>query len=122
MSDGTHTVPVHVYDPVLTEADRAVIEAIGGSILSADEAMQHTCSEEVLFYMPHCDASLYNEVLDSNWGAAEISRLSFLGNSFRHMEVCSQLDAGYLRCAAPAACRSLSMANAETQVLRCPLV
>lgn len=87
LATGNEAVTLQVYDPVLTDADKSVISSIGGSMLSAEEAMQHSCTEDVLFYMPHCDASLYNEVLESNWGAAELSRLAFLGNSFRHMEV-----------------------------------
>lgn len=81
------SIAVKVYDPVLTEVDKEVIQHLGGSILQPEEATQHATTEKVLFYMPHCDAALYNEVLDSNWDMQQLGQLAFLGNSFSHMEV-----------------------------------
>lgn len=87
LSHKGEALQVQVYDPVLSDMDKQVIKDLGGTILLAEEAMQHTCSEKTLFYMPHCDAALYNEVLESNWSIHQLSDLSFLGNSFSHMEV-----------------------------------
>lgn len=44
-------------------------------------------SEPVLFYMPHCDASLYSDVLDENWSKDALACVAVLGNSFAHMQV-----------------------------------
>eukprot|EP00892_Ulva_mutabilis_P005703 jgi/Ulvmu1/3504/UM162_0011.1 len=82
----TKAMDVKVYDPVLTDADKEVIEQLGCSILQPEDAMQHATAEQVLFYMPHCDAALYNEVLDSNWDMQQLANLCFIGNSFSHME------------------------------------
>jgi SRR1 len=78
---------VTVHDPALEEADVALIEGLGFSASAADAAQQHAVAEATLFYMPHCDAALYNDVLDANWSAHGLARLAFLGNSFETMQV-----------------------------------
>ncbi|KAL0027604.1 hypothetical protein WJX79_001199 [Trebouxia sp. C0005] len=35
-----------------------------------------------LFYMPHCDCHLYNNLLQANWGPHQLHKIAILGNSF----------------------------------------
>lgn len=69
------------------DIDREVIRQLGGSVLCEDGAGQHAVSEPVLFYMPHCDASLYSDVVDDNWSKDALACVAILGNSFSHMHV-----------------------------------
>lgn len=78
-------VQVSFYDPVLSDVDKQLLLSQGHSVLSVDEATQHTATSATLFYMPHCDASLYDDVLDKNWDPLSLSRIAFLGNSFAAM-------------------------------------
>lgn len=75
-----------VYDPVFEDVDKEVIRQLGGDVLSDDGAGEHAVSEPVLFYMPHCDASLYSDVLDENWSKDALACVAVLGNSFAHMQ------------------------------------
>jgi len=74
------------YDPVLSDLDKQLIAAAGGTLLTEAAAADHRVTESTLFYMPHCDASVYNDVLDANWAAESLPELAILGNSFEHMQ------------------------------------
>lgn len=37
-----------------------------------------------LFYMPHCEEWMYDNVLAANWGSEQLRRVAILGNSFRN--------------------------------------
>jgi hypothetical protein len=78
----------HAYDPVFEAVDLEVLQQLGIGVLSEDDSQEHAVSQPVLFYMPHCDATLYSEVLDSNWSTDALANVAILGNSFEHMQVC----------------------------------
>lgn len=80
-----------VYDPVFEAVDVEVCGQLGVTVISADEAEEHGVSEPTLFYMPHCDSTLYSDVLDKNWSASALENVAILGNSFAHMQVRSRL-------------------------------
>jgi hypothetical protein len=84
---GVARCPCLVYDPVLAAIDVAVLQHLGLTQLSQDEAEVHTVSEPTLFYMPHCESILYSDVLDQNWSVEKLLNVAILGNSFQHMEV-----------------------------------
>lgn len=73
---------VYSFDPIHTEKEKSIIRTLGFIPLDVDEEGQreipdsHTC----LFYMPHCDRWLYNNVIKKN--REDLSRLFILGNSF----------------------------------------
>lgn len=79
--------PVLVYDPVLTSTDIAILKAAGCTPLAEADAAMQTVTEPTLFYMPHCEASLYNDVLDRNWAVDALSNMAIFGNSFGAMLV-----------------------------------
>lgn len=70
------------FDPVFNSADRAVLRACGCQVLTDEEAAGFRVSERCLLYMPHCEAALYNDVLEDNWAPEHLEKLAILGNSF----------------------------------------
>ncbi|KAJ1340380.1 hypothetical protein BSLG_005022 [Batrachochytrium salamandrivorans] len=43
---------------------------------------QRSINKKTLFYMPHCQDVLYNNVLKANWGSDRICNIAIIGNSF----------------------------------------
>jgi len=68
------------YDPVLGAGDRDILQRRGLSVLSTDEAGARAVAHPTLFYMPHCEAVLYDNLLASNWSPTALPRLAILGN------------------------------------------
>ncbi|KAJ1286814.1 hypothetical protein BS78_03G381000 [Paspalum vaginatum] len=73
-----------LFDPVLSAVECAAAAALGFSVPSLDDGCRRRVEEPTLFYMPHCEASLYDALLAANWDSpAQLRRLCVLGNSFR---------------------------------------
>ncbi|KAM0903645.1 hypothetical protein ACQ4PT_018531 [Festuca glaucescens] len=73
-----------LFDPVLSAVECAAAVALGFAVPSLDDGGRCRVAEPTLFYMPHCEASLYDALLDANWEPrAQLSRVCLLGNSFR---------------------------------------
>lgn len=84
--DGTHVL---VYDPVLSNTDYEILKTNFGfeRIPQNEECRRRvtSCPEKSLFFMPHLDKSLYNNLLWSNW-SINMSNVVILGNSFHGMK------------------------------------
>eukprot|EP00964_Phaeocystis_antarctica_P069762 scaffold42431_cov53-Phaeocystis_antarctica.AAC.1 len=69
-----------VYDPVLGEAELALLRARGcGAPERNEEGRRSVATQEkglTLFFMPHCGRQLYANVLEANWGPEPLSRCS----------------------------------------------
>lgn len=55
---------------------------------ATDDAINNVASKsqgKTLFYMPHLDKSLYNNLLWKNWNARHINKLIIIGNSFKEI-------------------------------------
>ncbi|KAG0540726.1 hypothetical protein BDA96_03G433800 [Sorghum bicolor] len=73
-----------LFDPVLSAVECAAAAALGFSVPSLDDGCRRRAEEPTLFYMPHCEASLYDALLAANWDSpAQLRRVCVLGNSFR---------------------------------------
>lgn len=73
-----------LFDPVLSSVECAVAVALGFAVPSLDDGCGRRVEEPTLFYMPHCEASLYDALLAANWEPrAQLRRVCVLGNSFR---------------------------------------
>lgn len=70
------------FDPVFTDTDHKVLRGCACAVLTEQAAAAYTLTEPALFYMPHCGAGLYNDVLDANWSPSHLRHLAILGNSF----------------------------------------
>ncbi|GJN36242.1 hypothetical protein PR202_gb25084 [Eleusine coracana subsp. coracana] len=73
-----------LFDPVLSAAECAAAAALGFSVPRLDDGCRRRVEEPTLFYMPHCEASLYDALFAANWESpAQLRRVCVLGNSFR---------------------------------------
>lgn len=80
---GSSAAAVEVFDPVLTAAECAAMEALGCSVARIDDRGRRRADRPTLFYMPHCEAALYDNLLAANWGhPSSLGRMVVLGNSF----------------------------------------
>ncbi|GIL91359.1 hypothetical protein Vretimale_17714 [Volvox reticuliferus] len=62
------TSPVHLYDPAFDDVDRLALEQLGLQVVDVDEGAARRVVEPTFFYMPHCEAELYDALLRANWG------------------------------------------------------
>lgn len=68
----------------LIEENESCARSLGGEAPCSSESLldKPRCT---LFYMPHLDKYLYNNLLGINWTNEQLARLVILGNSFREM-------------------------------------
>ncbi|PKU63025.1 protein SENSITIVITY TO RED LIGHT REDUCED 1 [Dendrobium catenatum] len=74
--------PIEVFDPVLSAVECAVLEALGCRLIVVDECGRRETAVPTIFYMPHCEAALYDNLLDANWKPMMLRKMVVLGNSF----------------------------------------
>ncbi|CAI9096922.1 OLC1v1033185C1 [Oldenlandia corymbosa var. corymbosa] len=77
---------VEVFDPVISSVESKVLSAFGFSVLSINEEGQRQASKPTFFFMPHCEAVLYNNLLRANWEVNRLNQIVLLGNSFNGYE------------------------------------
>ncbi|KAK1394787.1 Protein SENSITIVITY TO RED LIGHT REDUCED 1 [Heracleum sosnowskyi] len=73
---------VEVFDPIISLAESRVLEALGCSVLSVNEFGRRQAIRPTLFFMPHCEAELYDNLLHANWRVDMLNRMVLFGNSF----------------------------------------
>ena len=73
-------VVCEIFDPVFSKSDKAVLEKYDFRILDRNECAKRRVEGLTLFYMPHCDLFLYNNLLYANWGT-RIGSVMLIGNS-----------------------------------------
>ncbi|KAL8171742.1 hypothetical protein V2J09_023546 [Rumex salicifolius] len=73
---------IEVFDPVLSLTETRALEALGCSVLSMNEQGRREACEPTLFFMPHCEAVLYNNLLEANWKEDRLANIALFGNSF----------------------------------------
>lgn len=73
---------IEVFDPVLSATESRVLEALGCYVLSVNEHGRRRVTKPTLFYMPHCEAELYDNLLQANWGVEPLNQIVLFGNSF----------------------------------------
>uniref|UniRef100_A0A6J0PQG5 Uncharacterized protein LOC105056028 n=1 Tax=Elaeis guineensis var. tenera TaxID=51953 RepID=A0A6J0PQG5_ELAGV len=79
---GPAVASVDVFDPVLSATECAVVRALGCTVVPMDEQGRREATVPTLFYMPHCEAALYDALLEANWRPSMLNRMVVLGNSF----------------------------------------
>uniref|UniRef100_A0ACD5W7I0 Uncharacterized protein n=1 Tax=Avena sativa TaxID=4498 RepID=A0ACD5W7I0_AVESA len=73
-----------LFDPVLSAVECAAAVALGFTVPSLNDGCRRRVADPTLFYMPHCEAALYDALLAANWEPrAQLRRVCVLGNSFR---------------------------------------
>ncbi|KAG8066989.1 hypothetical protein GUJ93_ZPchr0005g15927 [Zizania palustris] len=77
-----------LFDPVLSAAECAAARALGFSVPDINDGCRRRADEPTLFYMPHCEASLYDALLAANSEPpSQLRRVCVLGNSFRRYAI-----------------------------------
>ncbi|OVA01163.1 Sensitivity To Red Light Reduced-like [Macleaya cordata] len=74
---------IEVFDPVLSKTESQVLEALGCSVLLVNEQGRRQVLKPTMFFMPHCEAVLYDNLLQANWQAEFLNRMVVFGNSFK---------------------------------------
>ncbi|PIA53739.1 hypothetical protein AQUCO_00900370v1 [Aquilegia coerulea] len=77
---------IEVFDPVLSKTEIKVLEALGCSVLLVNEQGRRQALKPTLFFMPHCEAVLYDNLLQANWRAEHLNQVVLFGNSFEKYE------------------------------------
>lgn len=77
---------IEVFDPILSATESRVLEELGCSVLSLNEQGRRRVIKPTLFFMPHCEAELYNNLLQANWTPESLNRMILFGNSFEEYQ------------------------------------
>lgn len=77
---------IEVFDPVLSATESRVLEFLGCSVLSVNEQGRRKVRKPTLFFMPHCEAELYDNLLQENWRVGQLNNMVLFGNSFENYE------------------------------------
>ena len=77
---------MEVFDPILSATETRVLETLGCSVLSVNEQGRRQALKPTLFFMPHCEAELYDNLLQANWRVDMLKRVVLFGNSFETYE------------------------------------
>ncbi|KAM3359873.1 protein SENSITIVITY TO RED LIGHT REDUCED 1 [Capsicum galapagoense] len=87
---------VEVFDPVISLAESRVLTALGCSVLTINEQGRRQALTPMMFFMPHCEAELYDNLLEANWCPDLLDNITLFGNSFeayeQHLSVCKNLS------------------------------
>lgn len=73
--------PLQVHDPVLTGLDKRILKDLDCQVLATDEEAFIRVKQPTLFFLPHCAASMYHNLLAANWEAGCLEKVALLGNS-----------------------------------------
>ena len=86
---GGSGVRVVAFDPILEAGEYSLLQReLDIDPIPRDEACKRSIQRSpgvVLFFMPHLDKGLYDNLLSVNWTKGQLERLVILGNSFSHM-------------------------------------
>ncbi|EOA13835.1 hypothetical protein CARUB_v10026935mg [Capsella rubella] len=77
---------IEVFDPVLSATESSYLESLGCTVLSVNEQARREALKPTLFFMPHCEANLYCNLLEANWRTDRLCRIALFGNSFQMYE------------------------------------
>lgn len=96
---------IELFDPIISLTESKVLESLGCCVLSMNEQGRRQAVKPTLFFMPHCEAELYDNLLEANWEVDELKRVVIFGNSFDAYEQHASL------------CKSSAVANSRKHVL-----
>lgn len=116
---------MEIFDPIITLTESRVLTSLGCSVLSINENGRREAAKPTLFFMPHCEAELYDNLLHANWRADLLGRIILFGNSFEeyehHTAICkNSLSASSRKriLAARRFCKEIGIACSEDDCLR----
>ncbi|WIA15841.1 hypothetical protein OEZ85_012596 [Tetradesmus obliquus] len=74
--------PPLLFDPAFSEADRLLLQGLGLGVIEENEEGRRPVQGPTLFYLPHCEAGLTDNLLLANASPQQQQHLALLGNSF----------------------------------------
>lgn len=77
---------IEVFDPIISLTESNILKSLGCTVLSVNEQGRRPAQEPTLFFMPHCEAELYDNLLEANWRVDNLNYLLLFGNSFSAYE------------------------------------
>lgn len=77
---------MEIFDPIISLTESKVMEELGCRVLSVNEQGRREAVDPILFFMPHCEVELYDNLLKTNWRHDLINKIILLGNSFEKYE------------------------------------
>ncbi|KAA6426421.1 MAG: hypothetical protein FRX49_03532, partial [Trebouxia sp. A1-2] len=66
------------FDPVFTVLDKSLLNKYQIKVSEQDVSGRYLAVTPTLFYMPHCDCHLYNNLLQANWGPHQLHKIAIL--------------------------------------------
>lgn len=82
-----HSEHVYIYDPQFSFEEINFLNKLGLNVLNVNEEAKRVLKRKSIFFMPHCDIPLYNNLLWANWNKDTLSELVIIGNSFQSYEL-----------------------------------
>ncbi|KAJ8903647.1 hypothetical protein NDN08_004749 [Rhodosorus marinus] len=73
---------VFVFEPQFHEYDSILAKELAFTASPLSDDALFSAASPTLFFMPHCPRQLYNNVLQSNWKATQLSNAMIIGNKF----------------------------------------
>ncbi|KAF8892567.1 SRR1-domain-containing protein [Infundibulicybe gibba] len=71
---------ITLYDPVFTAEDRSLLGDLRLPLLPENRNGHYRMEAPTICFMPHCDMGLYENVLQANWTADQLSKLLLIAN------------------------------------------
>ncbi|KAJ2467292.1 hypothetical protein GGI02_004083 [Coemansia sp. RSA 2322] len=68
------------FDPVTLATDIETFHRFGISMIAENEEAKRVATKRTLFFMPHCEQFLYDNVLAANWEPDQLARVLIIGN------------------------------------------
>ncbi|KAJ2725280.1 hypothetical protein GGI07_001413 [Coemansia sp. Benny D115] len=73
---------IHAFDPVMSDVDQLVLEKLHIQIIPTNEEGARKAVKRTLFYMPHCEQFLYENLVCANWSRDLLPNVLVIGNGF----------------------------------------
>ncbi|KAJ2552464.1 hypothetical protein EV175_003299 [Coemansia sp. RSA 1933] len=77
---------IMAFDPVTADADVLTYKRLGVSMISVNEEAKRKAEKRTLFFMPHCEIFLYENLLSANWSVDNLSQIMVIGNSLQRYQ------------------------------------
>ncbi len=69
-----------IYDPLHSQDDLRILRELGFTVLEEEDVNYHIADTPTFFYMPHCELTLYERVVERNCSNEQLPNVVLLGN------------------------------------------
>ncbi len=76
------TTSPEAFDPVFSPHDHAILPLLGIEIIKENEHGKRIAKQRTLFFMPHCEVDLTENLLATNIASKTLQNIVIIGNSF----------------------------------------